>query len=380
MMLEEFNSFSRLLKIKWFFKDKNNTNNYNPRYKVKSIWEPKDIPYKFDTILLKNKEKFNLELNQSLTTKPKYNLKKSEKDTLKNIISDQSIKICNSDKNLGITLVDTIWYKNEIENQLKATSSYSPKIPNTIKIGKELHTTVQKYLHILNKQEQKFLLHKIKVFKSPQFYIIPKIHKIPVKGRPIVPSHSWITTPPSIWLDTNLRPIMKYCPNVCHDSREIVNMIEENTFPKNCIFVTGDINSLYTNIPTDSGIRKVSTLIRKYIDEKDKQDCIIELLQFVLNNNYFLYEGNWYHQISGTAMGTPTAPVFANIFLQFLENTCQNKRLASKKTWPRIYKRYIDDILIIWEDNEESLSDFLIDLNQMEPNIKINWKDRKSVV
>jgi hypothetical protein len=43
---------------------------------------------------------------------------------------------------------------------------------------------------------------------------------------------------------------------------------------------------------------------------KDKE--ILELLKIMLNNNDFQFGGHTYLQISGTAMGIPFAPNYAN--------------------------------------------------------------------
>ena len=46
---------------------------------------------------------------------------------------------------------------------------------------------------------------------------------------------------------------------------------------------------------------------------------IAELLEVVLTNNYFEFIGTYYHQMSGTAMGTKWAPSYANLFMTKFE-------------------------------------------------------------
>ena len=50
-----------------------------------------------------------------------------------------------------------------------------------------------------SKKEKDFLLSKTKGFTIPHFYIIWKILKNPVIGRPIVAGYDWILTPASIF-------------------------------------------------------------------------------------------------------------------------------------------------------------------------------------
>ena len=43
------------------------------------------------------------------------------------------------------------------------------------------------------------------------------------------------------------------------------------------------------------------------------------MLTLVLKNNHFTFDGNYYLQINGTAMGTKMTPSYANIFMGDLE-------------------------------------------------------------
>ena len=44
-----------------------------------------------------------------------------------------------------------------------------------------------------------------------------------------------------------------------------------------------------------------------------------ELLEVSLTNNHFLFNGTFYHQVSGTAIGTKLAPSYANLFMRKCE-------------------------------------------------------------
>ena len=46
---------------------------------------------------------------------------------------------------------------------------------------------------------------------------------------------------------------------------------------------------------------------------------IVQLLTLVLKYNNFTFNGDHYHQINGTAIGTKMAPSYANIFMGKLE-------------------------------------------------------------
>ena len=75
---------------------------------------------------------------------------------------------------------------------------------------------------------------------------------------------------------------------------------------------------------------------------------ICELLKLVLTCNNFHFDNKYYLHIGGTAMGTKLAPSFANIFMGWFEDYF----VYTYKNQPLIWKRYIDDIFMIWPHGE----------------------------
>ena len=70
-------------------------------------------------------------------------------------------------------------------------------------------------------------------------------------------------------------------------------------------------------------------------------------------------------------MGSPIAPIVADIFISKLEEKLC--RFTTNK--PRIWYRYVDDILCIF-NSEQNITDFLSHINKWHPNIKftIEWE------
>ena len=69
-------------------------------------------------------------------------------------------------------------------------------------------------------------------------------------------------------------------------------------------------------------------------------------------------------------MGSPLAPVLANIFIGFYESKWLNEYNLNK---PKFYLRYVDDILAAFEKEQDTLN-FLNFLNNKHPNIKSTIK------
>ena len=124
-------------------------------------------------------------------------------------------------------------------------------------------------------------------------------------------------------------------------------------------------------------------------------DAILDLLQLVLKFNIIEFNGCFYIQILGIAMGTSLAPTIANLFMAYLERKLQRKfgklnkrpmiknenqeyQLISLETCTLVgsllFKRYIDDIACIWNGNLHSAIEFAREINKLHPTIKVTLK------
>ena len=104
-----------------------------------------------------------------------------------------------------------------------------------------------------------------------------------------------------------------------------------------------------------------------------KRGLYLDLLRFVLTTTYFLFRGTIYKQRFGAAMGSPVSPVVANLYMEFLEQ--QSITTAPISCRPRLWKRYVDDILdIVNKDQVDNLTD---NLNQTDPRDSIKFTYEK---
>ncbi len=94
---------------------------------------------------------------------------------------------------------------------------------------------------------------------------------------------------------------------------------------------------------------------------------LCDLTLWILNHNYIEFGDNTYQQIYGTAMGTPLAVVFANLFLQQLESIVFQQL---QHAHPVLFKRYIDDIFAIFK-NKLHAEQFIKVYNSTVDSIKI---------
>ena len=46
---------------------------------------------------------------------------------------------------------------------------------------------------------------------------------------------------------------------------------------------------------------------------------ILSLLEFCINSTYFSFQGKFYEQLEGVAMGSPLSPIVANLYIESFE-------------------------------------------------------------
>ena len=68
-------------------------------------------------------------------------------------------------------------------------------------------------------------------------------------------------------------------------------------------------------------------------------------------------------------MGTVCAPTVANIFMGVFEKDLLERAPGRQHIYKNFWKRYIDDILLIWTGTEEELKKFLAFIDTLHPTI-----------
>jgi hypothetical protein len=123
------------------------------------------------------------------------------------------------------------------------------------------------------------------------------------------------------------------------------------------IKVSFDVVSLFTKVPVTDTLQ----LLGQHFEED-----LLALFRHVLTSTYFCFEGQFYKQTDGVAMGSPLSPVVASFFMEDFE-----KRAIEQATHkPTCWFRYVDDTFVIWKHGQEKLTEFLNQLNGLHNNIQ----------
>ena len=82
------------------------------------------------------------------------------------------------------------------------------------------------------------------------------------------------------------------------------------------------------------------------------EDVLRDLLKACTKEAPFLsHRGELFRQVDGVAMGSPLGVLFANMYMATVE-----ERTFSEQQKPKIYGRYIDDIFITVQNNEDAIN------------------------
>ena len=141
--------------------------------------------------------------------------------------------------------------------------------------------------------------------------------------RPIVSCIGSALYNTSKFLTDILTPIQNLNGYSVSNSMDFTKQVANQEITEDEVMVSFDVVSLLTAIPVD----KACDYIRKKLDEdttlhskmKLNTDEIISLLEFILSNNYFMFNDSVYKQIHGCAMGSPVSPVVANLCMEVIE-------------------------------------------------------------
>ena len=113
-----------------------------------------------------------------------------------------------------------------------------------------------------------------------------------------------------------------------------------------------DVESLFTNIPLDETIDIVTKKVfgRKHKVKGISRRDFKRLLEISTKGTVFFFNGCYYRQKDGVAMGSPLGPALANAFLAHHETVWLEECPLSFA--PIFFARYVDDIFILVRANE----------------------------
>ena len=78
-----------------------------------------------------------------------------------------------------------------------------------------------------------------------------------------------------------------------------------------------DVKSLYTSIPHEDGLIASRHFLDQRLDSVPQTNTLIPLAELVLQKNFFYFNGSFYVQISGVAIGSDLGRSFDCLFVSY---------------------------------------------------------------
>ena len=297
-----------------------------------------------------------------IDNQPSFNPLVHERNLIRAFIAKNRLKLCVADKNLGIVLMDISDYLNEVNKHLTDTSTYSVVqfsaaeykdkdifsnfMENTVLLSllELVKTLPEPFLRPLSVKMGALGYEPDMQFSIPEFQVLPKIHKTPMKTRPIVSNINTVCTPLSKWLDNKLKPLLANYPWISNGTLDTIYHLETiQVLMDDPLPTSGDIVSLYTSIDNNKALLLLGRALKRAKYQPHLIAKILSLMSWLLKNCFFTSQGLLYRQISGLPMGTNVAPTLCNIILGEIELEYS----SIYGSLPLGYTRFIDDTFMI---------------------------------
>jgi hypothetical protein len=193
--------------------------------------------------------------------------------------------------------------------------------------------------------------------ETPHIHGTIKLHK---EDKPVRPTVNWKNSP-GYKIATLVAKLLKdtthlpYTYNILNSENLINNLkeIKVQSDTKLCLF---DIKNMYTNILQQELLNIIrETMENNYIHREHINETM-SLVKIILNQNYFQHN-QIFKQQDGLAMGAPTSAILSEIFMQHLEHNSIQEVLQKHNIVD--YYRYVDDILIVYNEKHTNINDTL---------------------
>uniref|UniRef100_A0A5S6QPK8 Reverse transcriptase domain-containing protein n=1 Tax=Trichuris muris TaxID=70415 RepID=A0A5S6QPK8_TRIMR len=202
----------------------------------------------------------------------------------------------------------------------------------------------------------------------PELYGLPKIRTEGVPIRPVITTINTVTSRLCTYLKDIINPLLGTRLSHVKNSKEFVTEIRNVSITDRDIMVSYDVKNLFTSIPIECTLNRLEELLSRDETLKNRTKLnphhVKELVSFCTSEaNFFRFQRNFFLQKNGAPMGSSLSPAIAEIFMEYLEELAFYNN--DNTFYPKIFKRYVDDIFAIIERGKEDA--FLGHLNGLFP-------------
>ena len=141
-----------------------------------------------------------------------------------------------------------------------------------------------------------------------------------------------------------MAPLVKQLPTYIKDSSHSLQILESIFLLRAAINISSPwtLSRFIPVIPNNDGLQALKCHLDLRPEQQPPTNTFVRLAELVLNLNCFDFDGNYYQQVGGVAMGTKMGPNYACLFVGYIERKMLQEYQGRNSD---LYKWYIDDVL-----------------------------------
>ena len=284
--------------------------------------------------------------------------------------------ICPADKGSAIVIEDRDCYLLKMQQQLDE-GGYEIDNRKEKTLLDKLHKKLTNQLRAMDIDMDDFKEKRKYLVSAPMLghmYLLIKVHKKNFPGRAVVSQVNDPTYKVCKILTDILNPLATTGQSYVENSHDLKKFLTNLTIDPSDIQASFDVVALYPSIPIPKALECVrrrllnDTTLAERTDWKP--DDIMKLLEICLETHFKTIDGNIYTQLDGTPIGKSISGPIADIFMIWFEEEFVFNKGNEFQPHLKVWKRYRDDIYIVWSGGSETLDCFFWQLNYKHTKIE----------